>query len=359
MKGSFDPSLLSELLDLAHNPPGADPVLGAFYKAIVEMVESGKLIAKILMEVKRKRPDITHKHLSYLLFRTYQAIKLAENDLSYKNFDQIMHWKKELNKYCAKSGEFKKLLLTKTNSTTIYQRYAGPAAIIAHLYNGTGVAIADLGCGGNYGLRGIELNEPFKTIQDFTPKKFVSRTLKRKLILKKGLAIDKENPDLAEAIVWRMACSFYPQELTEMQTIKEFEERIKLSKKVNFIEVDLLKRQTLSKHKVDVAILSTILYQQTLSNQLILINKAKNLLKNGGIIIVQDFAVKSANPSHLDFSDSWFGKSYSYGTFIAGKKTGWKFWEILRWNNGRCRMVKPGEDFTALPELLWRTPHPD
>jgi len=360
MKTGFDPNLLNELIDYAHNPPGGDPVLGKFYTAVVELVEGNKTLAKIITAVQKIRPDITDKHLSYLIFRAYQAIKLKQNDFSYKHFSSVIRWKKELSLICSgkKGEEFKKLLSTKTNSTTIYQRYIGPRAIIAYLWDNQPVSVADLGCGGNYGLRGMELKEPFEKFQDKTPNKIIIKLLSKNINFKKGLAIDKENPDSEEATTWRMACSFYPSELDQMKKVQTFEKRIRLSKKVEFIQADLLKRKPLPKKEVEAVILSTILYQQTLPNQLTLINKAKRLLRPNGIIIVQDFAVKTSSPSRLDFSDSWFGRSFSYGTFIVGPGTNWKFWEIFRWNNGRCRIVKAGEDLKELQALLVHTAHP-
>lgn len=379
MKVAFDPNLLNELLDCAHNPPGGDPVLRAFYTSLVEMVEKGKPIAKILMEIRRKRPNITYKHLTNLTFRAYQAVKFREQDLFYNRFvktvdnstdegeerlqssavsqaaevykdlTDIYKWQKELNLICSNTKTkkyFKLLLRTKSTTTTIYQRYAGPYAIISYLWNGKAVSIADLGCGGNYGLKGIELQEPFKSIKDLTPKKLVTQLLLQKINLKKALAIDKENPDEEDIKTWRMACSFYPQELSNLSVIQDFEDRIKGVQKVVFLKANLLTFKKLPKKSVDAVILSTTLYQLNLQEQLTILAQAKKLLKGNGLIIVQDFAVKSlANPTHLDFNESWFGNKFSYRTFIASQKINWEFLEVFQWNNGRCQVIKPGEDF--------------
>lgn len=356
MKDIFDPNLLNELLDAAHNPPGGDPTLGAFYTAVVELVEDNKPIAKILMEVKRKRPEITYKHLTNLLFRVYQAIKFREKDLSYRNLTNIYKWREELTRICSNTKpakQLKKLLNTKSTTTTIYQRYIGPFALVHHVCNSKAVTVADLGCGGNYGLRGMELAEPFKPVKDLTPKKRFTQMLQQKINFKKGLAIDKENPDEKAVKAWRLACSFYPQELGSLAAIEEFENRIKDSRKVDFLQADLLSLKKLPKKSYHAVILSSILYQLNLSDQLSILSQAKKLLAANGIIIVQDFAAKSlANPGHLDFNESWFGKNYSYRTFIAGEQTDWKFLEVFQWNNGRCQVVRAGEDFNRIfPKL--------
>lgn len=356
MKASFDPNLLSELIDQSHNPPGADQALGIFYTALVEQIENKKVLAKLLMEVKKKRPDITYKHLVNLIFRSFQAVKFKQDDLSYQKFYTLEKWHQQIDTILSNHKNklyFKKLLLTKSTTTTIYQRYAAAYALISFLFDGAVVTVADLGCGGNYGLRGIELNIPFKKFQDLTKKKLVLKLVSQKINLKKGLAIDKENPDEEAVKNWRLACSFYPQELGQREAIEQFEINIQQSKKVQFLKTDLLKAD-LPRNCVDVLILSTILYQLNLPEQLNILENAKRLLKPSGVIIVQDFAAKSlSNPAHLDFSESWFGQPFSYRTFLAGKKTRWIFWEIFKWNSGRCQIVKEGEDFKVFFKKLF------
>ncbi len=352
----FDPNFLSELIDQAHNPPGKDPVLGSFYSALVQQVEEDKPIAKLLMKVKKRRKDTTYKHMANLIFRAYQAVKFKQNDLSYSKTTDIPQWNEELKRVISDNltrKYFEKLLTSRSTTTTIYQRYAGPYALITCLYGSNKVSIADLGCGGNYGLRGIELNETFKKIKDLTQKKIVSSLILKRINLKTCFAIDKENPDEEEVRLWRLACSFYPQEIEEKSRILDFEERIKKAKFVEFLRIDLLTEKKLPKVSVDIVILSTILYQLSLDRQLTLIEKAKKLLKPKGLLIVQDFAVKSlSDPGHLDFNESWFGKSFSYRTFVTNAKNNFEFLEVLKWNNDRCQIVKKGEDFEKIFKKL-------
>lgn len=352
MKDNFDPNLLSELVDCAHNPPGADPVLAAFYSCLVDMVSNGEPMADILMNIKKRRPDITYKHLVNLIYRAFQAVKFNKNDLSYQTFLDTAGWRKELRKLYSDQKDrayFEKLLRTKSTTTTIYQRYAGPYAIAAYFWDSKPVLLADLGCGGNYGLRGIEMGAPFKHIDDQTPGKIVQKLVNKKINLKAGLAVDKENPDDPKVSLWRMACSFYPQELPTINSVMKFERKIQQSSRVRFIQADLLSSQRLPAQSCDVVILSMILYQLNLNQQLSLIERSKRLLRRGGMMIVQDFAAKNLVNSHqLDFNESWFGQQFSFRTFVAGKRTNWFFWEIFQWNNGRCLSVRPGEDFTRI-----------
>src|ERR1035437_9357348 len=97
MIGFSDPNLLNELIDQSRNPPGKDSVIGNFYAAIVEMLEESNKIWKIFVKEKKKRTDITNKHLVNLIFRSFQAIKLEQKDLTYRFFTDTKNWRKELN----------------------------------------------------------------------------------------------------------------------------------------------------------------------------------------------------------------------------------------------------------------------
>lgn len=348
----IDKNLRDELIDNLHHPPGKDPSLRSFYGAVVQMVDEGEPLANTLLAVKQHRPGLTDKHLVNLLFRAVQAIEFDNGNLGYKDFQEEGQWIDELTKITTDprlSKQFRQILLTRSTNTTIYQRYAGPYAVIAHLYDGIGVRVADLGCGGNYGLRGIELQERFQEINDLTPQSYVSTLLSQKINLLEGLAVDKEKPDREENRKWRLACSFYPQELDQLPSIHEFEARIVNAGKVRFIRADLRTCKGLSREDQDVVILSTVLYQLQFHEQNTLLEKARSMLTENGIIIVQDFAARNPkHPDRLDFGESWFKDPFSYRTYITGKKIGDVFLEALRWHSGRCQSVMAGEDFNEV-----------
>lgn len=346
---NFDPSLLDEIIDQSHNPPGRDPVLGAFYEATLQTIDRGEPFSDLIHGVKINRQEITDKHLVNLLFRTYQFVRLSQGDLAYRYIRDVAWWHTELSKIAGQDDgwkTFEQVLLERSTTTTIYQRYAGPYALITHLFDGQPVTVTDLGCGGNYGLRGIELGEPFKPIDDQTPQMRVNKLLSKPINLLSGLSVDKEEPDSEDARRWRFACSFYPNELDGIEDLQKFEAKIRGSQRVRFIQGDLLSATFDLKQKSDVLILSTILYQLGRQDQTRLMERARDWLKPQGILIVQDFAEKDPkDPAHLDFSESWFGREFSYRTFVASTITQWAFNEALQWNNGRCNLARAGQDF--------------
>ncbi len=355
MSSEFNQNLFEELIDQSHNPPGGDPALATFYAGIIELIKHNHPFASLLTRVHSSRKGITNKHLVNLIYRAYQAIQFERNDLSYAQFRSPEEWIAELTRFLSDPTivkQIRKILLQNSTTTTIYQRYAGVYAICAYLFGERAFVACDLGCGGNYGLRGIELFEKFNPIDDYTTNGLVTNMLNQKLNLQKGISMDVENPDQKKVREWRLACSFYPNELANYSSVVEFEARIKKSKKVDFVQANLLIDKNLPKRCSDVVILSTILYQHTLAEQRQILKKATAMLKNNGILIVQDFASKSlSNPKHLDFSETWFGQQYSYRTFIYGELTNRFFWEVLKWNNGRCQMVKEGDDFRKFLNL--------
>ncbi len=68
---TIDKQLYSELADLGQHPPGEDPSLGAFYQAVVGMVDDGHPIVGIINKASLQRP-LTAKHVANLLFRGVQ-----------------------------------------------------------------------------------------------------------------------------------------------------------------------------------------------------------------------------------------------------------------------------------------------
>ena len=82
-----------------------------------------------------------------------------------------------------------------------------------------------------------------------------------------------------------------------------------------------------------------------------LVQTAQALLKPEGLFIIQDFAQKDpANPTRLNFSVNWHQQPFSYRTFIIGAATNGEMKELLQWEDGRCKAVRPGEDFSLLQD---------
>lgn len=355
--------VVREFKDQSIKPPGNDQVIAACYLATVDLIKHNPSFADFLIKLIRKRLDLTASHFVNLYFRALQYIKLFTNNPASKTIN-LKTLRTYLDKSHLKSGwlrdlkkllsdqktkdELTELLLTKDTSTTKYQRYVSLYALTNWFFPKQSVTVADFGCGGNYGLKGLELNEKFDKVEDHTSRKLFTALLKERIRLKWGLGVDKEDPDSQSSHNWRLACSFYPKELNKINSVLQFEKRISESKKIDFFKANLITAKIKKVLKFDIVIISTLLYQiSSRKNQQLIVNKAKNCLKRNGILIVQDFIVVDKN-RNLDFTQSWFNRPYSYKTLIASSETNWRFLEIFRWENGRCLKVKDGQDLKLL-----------
>lgn len=365
-------TIIKEFEDQASHPPGSDLIIQACYQAVTDHIKENTSFRKLIVDVIRQRFELSEKHFVNLFFRSLQYIEL----LKYKDISSYLSkyhkskegWLKDIQKILSDSKDkdlLLNLLLTKDTSTTKYQRYISLYALINWFFPKKSVKVADFGCGGNYGLRGIEIGEKFESVEDQTKNKFFTRLLQKKATLGIGLGIDKENPDNLENHNWIIACSFYPEELIQLKSVLEFERRIAQSKKVRFLEADLtkvpLKKNTtkdafvnaIPRNYFDVVIISTMLYQtENKKAQRIIIEKAKKSLIDGGVLILQDF-VRLENNGKLDFSQSWFNTSYSYRTLMTSAHFNWHFLEVFQWENGRCLKVKNGRDLSKILNLIY------
>lgn len=345
------------------NPPGKDKCMGAFYTALTDLVQSedNGTINSFLQHVVGQR-EFTPQHLTNLIFRVFQYIKLfKEKDYGYPlNHNGHNQWKIEIPDLLEKHGKLMtELLLTKDTTTTIYQRYAGTQAVINGFFPDKKLKVADFGCGGNYGLPGLIKGIPFKVISDETPDQILSVLINHKPDISEGLAIDKIDPQDPHEKAWRLACSFYPQELSQLADLMVFEASIADIPNVKFMQADLLSLNvdhfnngayTLPAGYFDAVVMNTLCYQLNPQEQERVLEIAKRSIKKGsGLVVVQDFAIKdSIIPGRLQFLESWFAEKDPYRTYVCGESTNWRFKEFLRWSSGRCLEVRAGEDFKEL-----------
>lgn len=344
-------SVVDVFAEQAQKPPGGDLSIASCYGAVCELVASDADFAAFLRVCYEERPSMTPSHYVNLFFRGVQYIKMYEHgDFDYVSYEAASEWKPELKRLTTENQEqLQETLSTKDTATTVYQRYAGPKALITALMNGHDLKIADFGCGANYGLRGFELTVPFEPIDDCTPDSSFTHYLQEPLTLAEGLAVDKANPEDPQVKLWMMACSFYPKELANVDNVKQMEKRLKQSKKVRFLQEDLTSPSNLiSDGYFDAVILSTILYQHLPEDRLAILEEAKRIINSQGLVIVQDFArIDSSEKGGLRFENAWFN-NFGYRTFLSISDEPDRFLEVFRWADGRCHQVRAGQDYTQV-----------
>jgi len=308
--------LWAEFAHQAEFPPGGDEVIGACYRAVERMGKRNKGFARRLELVAGDR-DMPTKHLVNLFFRAVQYMRFFEREeVDYpERFFDSREWEKELRLMMnGKMGEsFFGILSQRDTGTTVYQRYAGPKAVLSALWPNRKLTLTDLGCGGNHGLPGLIAGERFKPVVDHTPETAVTKWIEKPIGFRLGLGVDKYDPYDPEMINWRIACSFYPSELAEMNEFLEFEKRVRKKGKEMFVLGDIMSLMSdgLTVRKYDAVILSTVLYQMSETERAAVLDGAVGLLKTDGVEIAQDFARKGEEGKSLVFEMSRPGFIFS------------------------------------------------
>lgn len=362
-----------EFKRLGDKPMGNDVKMGAFYQAAEDLLHTNPQFKNFIKDASQR--DITPSHFSNLILRGVQYVEIYEKSRTEygEEFKDPEAWKELLVgeegilNTPEQKAELEDILETKETTTTIYQRYAGVKMTLNALFPDKQVAVADFGCGANYGLMGLRGNIPFKDVvmeSNGHPQNDViygqaqvKQLLDTPVNLKEGFAVDKNDPAGEENRKWRTACSFYPKELTpeNLKELNDLEDTIEgLDKEgMKFLHGDLLHLETnhadgtLPEGHFDAVVMSTILYQMNEEQQKHMIETAKATLNENGVIIMQDFGKKDPeNPIGLHVQ-GLSSEPFSYRTFVMGKEdTEWK--EFMKFYNGRCRSAQMGEDFNQV-----------
>lgn len=360
-----------EFARLAEKPMGGDKKMGAFYIAVSELTKTNEQFQDLIKSAAKRKT--TPDHLANLLLRGVQYIEIFENHrTSYEEaFVEPDAWEElligENGVITNHKTKLEAILRTKETTTTKYPRYAGVKAALNAVFIDQDIKVADFGCGANYGLQGLRGDIPFPPITvDTTAQQTIDgrnldgeikQMIESPVHLEEGLAVDKNDPSGDEERNWRFACSFYPGELSkeslrELFLLEEAMEDIDRTD-MNFLQGDILKLQvnhadgTLPVEHFDAIVMSTILYQMSQEQQAHMIETARKSLRDGGVIILQDFATKDDNNMTGLSIKGLSPEPYAYRTFLMGKADEeWK--EFLQWETGRCKKVRPGKDFDAV-----------
>jgi SAM-dependent methyltransferase len=333
-----------------------DASLREFYKASINLYKNSKKFQKVHKDALKKRSDITVKHYANLVYRALQYILLFEQNA--KNLSDLTQkdWKKYIDSVLNSENYlqiYKDLLEKESTQTTIYQRYIGPKAAIRAVFGDTPVKVADLGCGLNLGLPGLEQGYPFQKVEDNTPETLFSELTSKPINISIGVSIDLVNP--VQKKKWALACGFYPGELCNMSETDQLCDTLWNKTSVKFFEKSILDVDQFWQDQgfdlFDVAITSTVLYQLPESLQEEAISKIRSILKKGGILIVNDFVNVNGK---LTWNVDWFKKdTSSYKTVVLVAEDGGfsKPYDFLDWTSGRCKSVGAGKNFSKVLDL--------
>lgn len=356
----------------AQHPTNKDKVVQAFYAAILDRIQfadhqplakeaetDDKVVRALMLAYCLREPKPSAQLFTNLLFRAYQFTVMKTNttgvDFEYTQFFDSTSWYWEFERFFntpTLRDCWINTMLTKTTSTTILRRYAGIKALLAYRFGDMPISVIDVGCGLNYGLRGLELNVPFEGINDKTPDRLVNRLISQPIDLTYGIGIDTIDSTREDETIWNRACRYLPKEHGQIPNDIALERRLTTdSRNVKFVRGDFMDPNIINNiPKVDVVILSTVLYQSRDREQhMDFLLRALKKTRPEGMVIAQDFAIPDrTNPHYLDLGVDWYA-NHNYRTFVYRpfEGTGLPDYpqEVLKWDGGRCKEVLPGRDF--------------
>ena len=374
-------SLLEELRNYSKGlgTPGHDERIASFsFAAVLEYKKEGPF-KDVLDEFVYTRTDIKQPSLAVnILLRAVQKQLLRRDTLDARAnpypepYERVLPWGVALRSLSERgTPEYNDLLddlHNRTPQSNIVERYKSLALII-QLMRGQfdrRPNLLDIGCSQNHGLKRLGLRKevgtlPFRDIEvvgqgGIEDKRRKSRVLNTLLQyshdIGDSIGVDIKPLDDPKSKEWAYACSFYPSELLDSRRVANYDlldAAEPTEPRISFYQADFANlsvehlAETLGQPAVDMASVITLLSQvsQPEKRQRILDN-ARSTLKPHGLLVVQDFVhVDQKDFTNLQFYKNWFLRPYRYRTCIAEGSDGFqKFYEIMRWDNGRCNKVQ-------------------
>ncbi|MDB5185142.1 MAG: hypothetical protein JWN38_950 [Candidatus Saccharibacteria bacterium] len=357
----MEQSLRSELTSQILQPPGEDRRIAAFCQALLTTLQAPNENAELLDVIYR----ISGHSPSYVVNHVLRALQrqLLTYQPDYpRAFISAAVWLEALHEVVqtpAKWRLFKSDLCDRSVQSNVVERYKAIKLAVNLLrpQQGSSLALLDIGCSRNHGLKKLRLNLPFTevtcavqsfgTMPSIVLDRLLNEALQVPLQLSACLGMDVVPLTLGQDAAWAKSCSFYPSELLQSRAVAEYDylDSLRLNG-VDFIEADIAVAVP-PIGTFDVVILSTFLYQLEPAARHRARQQVAGLLAEDGLIIYQDFSHTNASDSQLEFEANWFSQLFPYRTIIEFASDPGRLYELFRWNNGRCAEWIPGKDLAA------------
>lgn len=332
------------------------------------------------------------------LLRAPQKQMLFNNlELDYPKdgFDQVEPWLRELRRIFNGDepydiGTLYLDLFSRPAAANVSERYKSADLIFGIMkdYLPDNPKVWDVGCSLNHGLRRIkrqaelpfekfDVNKSLAFNQHFEIR--LDDPVRAEHLYKKlgqvslgpSLGIDiinyyrkvkRDNKTLlvvdSEPQKWAHSCSSYPTEFLDEKRMADFAKLEENVEGVDFINADFslpIKelKEMLPKDKPDVIIFSTVLYQSPEKAKSMIRNAEDFLSDNGAILILDFLEVDEEDPHSFTHINSWFSKPYPYRALVKLKQyPNEGYFEVFRWNNGRCKSLLEGKDYDRFLNVL-------
>lgn len=346
----------------ATHPPARDERIGAFSRAVLQLVQHDAERPIMKQFSQENYPERTPSHIANIALRATQHYAL-HHDVSYPgSYSSESSWRLLMETIEANNDALEQMQQTiehrniQSNVTERYKAFKLVAQLLGPRI-GEYPRIIDIGCSRNLGLKKLKTELPFLNATldrsreesegvSIEQEAQISALLQQSLPIGPSKGVDIE-PHTEESRAWARSCSFYPSELCDDTKTSEYDylDQTEIDG-VEFSVANITDYESLRTDRgmYDIATASTFLYQLSPEEQAIARDNIRALLSFSGVIIYQDFV--RAEGSELQFESNWFNEPYSYRTILefAGDPEH-TCHEVLRWENGRCQKWIPGRDF--------------
>lgn len=378
------------LEDYIEHPIEKDPRIKAYRQGLQQMMLAGNpLVLNTFFDHFRystKDEELPPIYTSNIALRAFQKILMKEENfpsgLRYpEDFDTPEAWIVGITSVLENKKHydtFRFCIDCLNIQSNIADRYKS-LKLLMHLYGDRfkhSPRIIDVGCSQNLGLNIIAKNLDFfsptallpddaqeeQTYHDLEHSIKINELLKTRVRMGTSVGVDLFSINDPTIISWIRSCSFYPSELLDKKRVSHYNKLANsTSYKVKYVWNDFLEPSSAQTNSfntelpgpgsMDVAVLSTVLYQHSPEERSTMILRAFKIVKNNGLIMVQDFAsVDAKDPWSVDFS-SWSHNGSDrtktgglpYKTLILDKTQPERgFMTFLEWSNGRCEKLRLG-----------------
>lgn len=293
-----------------------DPPVRMFFKSLSK-TQNENLTKEIINDILEERPEISEKHLPYLIYASLQSV----SDFSY---DKRQPQNKLLNDLKEYREEIIQICRNKNVSTNIIERYIYLQTIVEII--GEPVTISDLGSSLGLGIHSLNTDR-FSSV-DIDPR--LEEYSKKNAEIEAAYGIDIQEPDLA----WAKAC-YLPENRDHRKMIDERMESFNEYDKFNFVKGDILALNELNIPKIDVAWTSNVLYQIEGDTDAVE-ESIRSILSQDGIWIDADYRYDD---------EDYTGSHNPYVAQVRFRHEWHEVFEVLQSSSDVVEGVQPGEDF--------------
>lgn len=338
----------------AHPDESLRQCLKGLYNCLLE--NQNPALQKILADLPNKRKHIDSTHLADLIARVVQYTFRKADDASYVQFSE-QQWQSYFSELSSTElKNFEELLVSKEVATHVLTRYRGLAALsyIRNKALSTPIAVADIGCSLNFGLRssvrGQSIEKDLTPLTDLSDEEQVLHALNaKKPQFAYALGVDIQEPDFD----WVASCAYFSKYEENQKMLLKYKRLLDRDQSngipIHSLVTDVADKKVLEKvhglgaPKFDIIYASMVMYQMSPETHTKALENIHALLQTDGIFVELTFK----NP------ENWFLPWNAVTTVRFRQENGFSEpYQWIEWDSSRCSVVQPGSDYKKVSSML-------